>query len=1282
MRIEAAQRRIQAFERKFDQPHLFLAAHAALPLALTPDLLYRIWVNFQRDLEGKSCKIPWIAVSDLLLSSLCDEVGYELFEMEDTIRHELLQKLSQNQRQQVAAFLLQYVQADLKSRDSYYREFAQSQSWAAQAYLHPEKAIELLADAINTAYRENPDDLMRLTTLTELFAQDVPEFDKLLIYARAIGHAARNRFQETKEELIKLKIKNGITALSNTVVVSLPPELLDQPLNQEEQFVQSLVTARNQYNYTHSLLEDNQHLMTKNLLQTIKQVISFMLNEGNEEIANWLKDIEAQVSEQVVEISPHLQLFLELLQAIVETNTYVDVCYSILCKNLDKLDIEFAEAMSSWSRENLPELDRETVQFLASAIGNLSNVIQKFPLGSRADNMEIAITGYNIGLTVIDQGTDPMLWANLQNNLGTAYSERLRGERAENLEQAIACYEAALEVYTREAFPQDWATTQNNLGAAYSDRIRGERAENLERAIACYEAALQVYPRSAFAENWASVQNNLGSAYSNRIRGERAENLERAIACYENALQVYTRSTFPQNWASVQNNLGSAYSKRILGESAENLERAIACYYSALEVYTREAFPQDWATTQNNLGAAYSDRIRGERAENLERAIACYENALQVYTRSTFPENWASVQNNLGSAYSNRIRGERAENLERAIACYEAALQVYPRSAFAENWASVQNNLGSAYSNRIRGERAENLERAIACYQAALQVYTREAFSQNHAEILFKLGLTYRDAAQSNLAYTAFEQAIDTVEYLRGEIISGDEARRKLNEEWNQLYQQMVEVCLDLGNYTTALEYADRSKARNFVELLATREVYPQGIPPAIRQRLQELRQSIAAENQRLSQDPNPDYTHINQLRQEFQEISPYQPLEFSTIQSLIDEETAVLEWYILHDSFITFILTSKNISVWTSSEEDLNQLNELVNTYLQNYHTNKYLWRTDLTQYLKQLSQTLHITDILEILLQKLPNAKKLILIPYRYLHIFALHALPIISYNPKLEDKALLEFFPKGISYAPNLQLLKDTANRSRPYFNQLFAIQNTSEDLVMTDLEVEKIKEYFSPSTVLKGGAATKEAVLSSEALYSAHCIHISGHGNFNLASPLDSGILLAGSANLDSMDVFSTKSSLPRFDMRKNLTIDDILLRLNLSQCRLVTLSACESSFVGLDTDEHLSFQGAFLLSGAKNVVGSLWSLPDLSTAILMIKFYQNLFQNKPVQSALAEAQIWLKNSNVRELTEWLEELNLNPIYRLTSRRLFLDFNENDLPFSNPYHWAAFTVTGAL
>ncbi|MEH2095853.1 MULTISPECIES: hypothetical protein [unclassified Nostoc] len=66
---------------------------------------------------------------------------------------------------------------------------------------------------------------------------------------------------------------------------------------------------------------------------------------------------------------------------------------------------------------------------------------------------------------------------------------------------------------------------------------------------------------------------------------------------------------------------------------------------------------------------------------------------------------------------------------------------------------------------------------AIAAYSAALEVRTRSAFPQNHAETLSNLGRLYQDEKQFNSAYNTFVKAIETVEALRGEIVSGEEAK-------------------------------------------------------------------------------------------------------------------------------------------------------------------------------------------------------------------------------------------------------------------------------------------------------------------------------------------------------------------------------------------------------------------------------------------------------------------------------------------------------------------------
>ena len=143
---------IEAFCSHNGDTHLLLAYHAALPLGLTPELLYSIWANFQIDCHGESLGIPWIATADLLLSNLCEEVGAGLYEMDQQVRITLLNRLEKDNRfglkriKEIAAFLATYVQSQLNSENLDSRDFAQAQNWLSMAYLRPEKAAKDLAN--------------------------------------------------------------------------------------------------------------------------------------------------------------------------------------------------------------------------------------------------------------------------------------------------------------------------------------------------------------------------------------------------------------------------------------------------------------------------------------------------------------------------------------------------------------------------------------------------------------------------------------------------------------------------------------------------------------------------------------------------------------------------------------------------------------------------------------------------------------------------------------------------------------------------------------------------------------------------------------------------------------------------------------------------------------------------------------------------------------------------------------------------------------------------------
>ena len=181
MRPEAAVRRVKAFAGKFGQAHLQLARHAAFPAALTPDLLYRLWANFQRDTKGNLLPIPWVAVADLLLSNLCLEATGELYEMDDAVRDHLLGLLQSDPRfgdarlSELATFLADYVRQLLGSPDPGVRDIAEAQHWTALAYLRPAEATRQMAETLAfrgqvlpNAPRPTPEDAAEAARLANL----------------------------------------------------------------------------------------------------------------------------------------------------------------------------------------------------------------------------------------------------------------------------------------------------------------------------------------------------------------------------------------------------------------------------------------------------------------------------------------------------------------------------------------------------------------------------------------------------------------------------------------------------------------------------------------------------------------------------------------------------------------------------------------------------------------------------------------------------------------------------------------------------------------------------------------------------------------------------------------------------------------------------------------------------------------------------------------------------------------------------------------------------------
>jgi CHAT domain-containing protein len=972
------------------------------------------------------------------------------------------------------------------------------------------------------------------------------------------------------------------------------------------------------------ILQTNVDLIDEGLVVTINHMIILLEEyaDKNDDSLKFLTQLVSQIATKIKSsqnmrnrtlseskaLSKKSKYFflLKALKATAETNGEAKVVYPIFRNNLDKLDDDLINIFENLAQEIFDGEDVELIKGMAVDINNFANLIVSFPEGSQAINLEIALTGYEIVSKIFMQQGDPQIWSSLQTNMGNVYRIRIRGDKVKNLEKAIEKHKIALNVCSREKFPKLWSTIQNNLGNTYIDHIHEDPSTNIERAIQCYESALQVRTYEEFPQDWAQTQNNLGNAYRNRIYDNEAQNLEKAIQCCEFALQVRTYEEFPQDWAQTQNNLGNAYCLRIIGSSTDNLRTAIHCYEAALQVRIRENFPQDWAMTQNNLGNAYRDRGL------IDKAIMYYQAALDFYTPIAFPVSCFKTGRNLG------------------------------KTAFAANlWIK---------------------------------------------------------------AIEGYDLAINSIEQLRNWSLT-DARRQEILSDASTVYTSIVQAYINNNQPDKALEYVERSKARNLVELLTNRDIYPKGnISEIVFNALKRLRREVVSEQRRLdiveqnhsggliSGNDEPmlgsaawlkNRDHLNELLQQldnlitaeidiidpnFRATQQVKPISYTEIQNLVDERTAMVEWYITDNNFYTFIIIhqSQHPQVWSSSAEEQQAFLDWQEEYLKNYQQNRDQWIDKLSDHLSRLSEILHIDDIINSLPS---NCDRIILIPHRFLHLIPLHALPLS------EGGFLVDRFPKGVRYAPSCQLLQLTQNQERRNFDRFLAIQNPTKDLGYATVEVGTIQHYFPHADVFVEHTATKATpievkikddgtreVIQNSQLSLANCAHFSCHSEFNFESPLNSALLLANGECLTLGEIFD----------------------LDLSQCRLVTLSACETGLTNYKilSDEYVGIPSSFLYAGSPSVVSSLWTVQDVSTSFLMINFYQNLQINPSVAVALNQAQIWLRYITKAELKAWIiaNSLPLDPTIRQNLNRRLHKLLDDQKPFQEPFYWAAFCAIG--
>jgi CHAT domain-containing protein len=86
----------------------------------------------------------------------------------------------------------------------------------------------------------------------------------------------------------------------------------------------------------------------------------------------------------------------------------------------------------------------------------------------------------------------------------------------------------------------------------------------------------------------------------------------------------------------------------------------------------------------------------------------------------------------------------------------------------------------------------------------------------------------------------------------------------------------------------------------------------------------------------------------------------------------------------------------------------------------------------------------------------------------------------------------------------------------------------------------------------------------------------------------------------------------------------------IAQMDLSNTDLIVLSACETALGDLRGNEGvIGLQRAFKMAGVKQMIISLWQVPDKATRELMIMVYKNWLTGMSTREALRNAQLKMK-----------------------------------------------------
>jgi tetratricopeptide (TPR) repeat protein len=555
-----------------------------------------------------------------------------------------------------------------------------------------------------------------------------------------------------------------------------------------------------------------------------------------------------------------------------------------------------------------------------------------------------------------------------------------------------------------------------------------------------------------------------------------------------------------------------------------------------------------------------------------------------------------------------------------------------------------------AYLVAARAESAlGRAEPAAALGRAALAVAHSHSVPALKYQVHHLLGSLSAVEGDHQGALAEYDLAIEAVEGLRHRLMV--EFQVRFAEDKEIIYEDAVDLCLEIGRAADGLNYAERAKSRALLDLVAYRLDLGVRAREARDEPLVEELVGLRVERDRLcrrwevdSESTQRGLGAVPSQRAEADQAvlilekkitalwhrllvrnagyardAAMWTVRTEPVQPFLTPGTALVEYYGVHGSPVAFLVTPDAIEA-RRLDCDLVEVQQLLQLLWLNLRAvpKSAMERVSfLDGNARGLLVRLHdllwapLSDVLGLF-------DRIIVVPHGPLHYLPFQA---------LHDGESYLVQRHTISHLPGASFLRYCSEASSGS-SRIVSFGNSCEGrLPYAVLEAQSVANLMEGQAFVESEATRSRLCQISPA---CRLVHLATHGDFRPDNPLFSGLQLADGW-LATLDIFN--------------------LRLDAS---LVTLSGCRTgrSVVG-GGDELLGLMRAFLSAGAVSLLLSLWSVGDASTALLMESFYRRLQSGGTKAEALRGAQLDLLGEAA---------------------------DDGQHKYAHPYYWAPFFLVG--